>query len=79
MHPDTTELTFHKSSYSNPQNCVEVARYRKSSHSANASDCVEVADLPTGAAVRDTQNRERGHLAFASPEWRAFLAGVRLN
>ncbi|PWV45685.1 uncharacterized protein DUF397 [Nocardiopsis sp. L17-MgMaSL7] len=37
MYPHTTELTFHKSSYSNPQNCVEVA------------------DLPTGAAVRDTK------------------------
>lgn len=61
MYPHTTELTFHKSSYSNPQNCVEVA------------------DLPTGAAVRDTQNRERGHLAFASSEWRALLAGVRLS
>ncbi|WP_431868474.1 DUF397 domain-containing protein [Nocardiopsis eucommiae] len=80
MHPHTAELTFHKSSYSaNESACVEVARYRKSSYSANQNDCVEVADLPTDAAVRDTQNRERGHLAFASPEWRAFLAGVRLN
>lgn len=53
-------------------------RFRKSSYSANPSDCVEIADLPTGAAVRDTQHRDLGHLTFAdSSEWRAFLAAAR--
>lgn len=52
--------------------------FRKSSYSANASDCVEIADLPNGAAVRDTQNRELGHLTFAgSSEWHAFLTVAR--
>ncbi|KOX16698.1 DUF397 domain-containing protein [Nocardiopsis sp. NRRL B-16309] len=52
--------------------------FRKSSYSANASDCVEVADLPGGAAVRDTRHRDLGHLTFADPgEWRAFLAAAR--
>jgi hypothetical protein len=52
--------------------------FRKSSYSANASDCVEVAGLPTGAAVRDTQHRELGHLTFTDlGEWRAFLAVAR--
>ncbi|MEU3017082.1 DUF397 domain-containing protein [Nocardiopsis sp. NPDC007018] len=55
MHPHTTELTFRTSSYSTPQNCVEVA------------------DLPGASAVRDTQNRGRGHLMFPSPEWAALL------
>ena len=71
------ELTFHKSSYGQPKNCVEVARFRKSSYSANANDCVEVADLPTGAAVRDTQNRNLGALAFPSSEWALLLSTVR--
>ncbi|MFE1167498.1 DUF397 domain-containing protein [Nocardiopsis sp. NPDC058789] len=54
--------------------------FRKSSYSTGrGQDCVEVADLPTGAAVRDTQNRELGHLTFASPEWVALLNGVRTN
>lgn len=45
MHPHTEELTFHKSSYSQPtQNCVEVAPFRKSSYSGGRTDnCVEVA------------------------------------
>lgn len=53
-------------------------RFRKSSYSANASDCVEVADLPTGgAAVRDTQHREAGHLEFPQQEWSALLDSIR--
>ncbi|MBQ1084139.1 MULTISPECIES: DUF397 domain-containing protein [unclassified Nocardiopsis] len=74
MHPHIDELAFHKSSYSDRNNCVEVARFRKSSYSgARTENCVEVADLPTGAAVRDTQNRELGALAFPSLEWSALL------
>ncbi|MEU3305778.1 DUF397 domain-containing protein [Nocardiopsis sp. NPDC006832] len=53
--------------------------FRKSSHSGGQTqDCVEVADLPSGSAVRDTQNREAGHLMFPSNEWTALLrASVR--
>lgn len=47
--------------------------FRKSSYSATQNDCVEVADLPAGAAVRDTKNRAAGHLAFDAREWEAFL------
>ncbi|MFE1170669.1 DUF397 domain-containing protein [Nocardiopsis sp. NPDC058789] len=49
------QLAFRKSSYSTPQNCVEVA------------------DLPSGAAVRDTQNRELACLVFPGKEWTAML------
>lgn len=49
------QLSFRKSSYSTPQNCVEVA------------------DLPSAAAVRDTQNRAAGHLVFPVTEWAALL------
>lgn len=52
--------------------------WRKSSYSsARGQDCVEVADLPSSAAVRDTQNREAGHLVFVSAEWSALLRTVR--
>ena len=56
-----------------------ILNFRKSSYSGSGDNCVEVADLPTaGAAVRDTQNRELGHLTFAeSGEWQALLAVVR--
>ena len=52
--------------------------FRKSSYSQGRTEnCVEVADLPSGAAVRDTQHREHGHLAFESAEWSALLGTVR--
>lgn len=59
MHSFPTEASWRTSSYTQQQNCVEVA------------------DTPRLSAVRDTKNRQHGHLAFASPEWRAFVAGVR--
>ncbi|MFL1382109.1 MULTISPECIES: DUF397 domain-containing protein [unclassified Nocardiopsis] len=52
--------------------------FRKSSYSATANDCVEVADLSTGgAAVRDTQNRAAGHITFPATEWAALLDVLR--
>ncbi|WP_067600062.1 DUF397 domain-containing protein [Nocardiopsis listeri] len=53
--------------------------FRKSSYSQGRTEnCVEVADLPSATAVRDTQNREAGHLMFPSNEWTALLrASVR--
>ena len=50
------------------------AGFRKSSHSsAQSQNCVEVADLPCGAAVRDSKHPDAGHLPFPSPEWTGFL------
>ncbi|GHD32413.1 hypothetical protein GCM10007147_36010 [Nocardiopsis kunsanensis] len=51
--------------------------FRKSSYSANAAECVEVADTDSGAAVRDSKNPEHGHLSFAATEWQAFLGDVK--
>ena len=47
--------------------------FRTSSYSSAADNCVEVADGAMGAAVRDTQNRGLGTLAFDADEWQAFL------
>lgn len=48
-------------------------RWHKSSYSGGThQDCVEVAESEF-VLVRDTQNREMGHLAFASSEWANLL------
>ncbi|GAB3695198.1 DUF397 domain-containing protein [Nocardiopsis oceani] len=47
--------------------------FRKSSYSGSGDNCVEVADLLDGAAVRDTQHREAGHLSFPGQEWAALI------
>ncbi|WP_017608535.1 DUF397 domain-containing protein [Nocardiopsis xinjiangensis] len=51
--------------------------FRKSSYSGHDQNCVEVADLPCGAAVRDSKDPEAGHLPFSSSEWTAFLTLAR--
>ncbi|WP_433699117.1 DUF397 domain-containing protein [Nocardiopsis sp. CA-288880] len=52
--------------------------FRKSSYSsARQENCVEVAGAPTGAAVRDTQNRAQGHISFPIGEWAALLTTTR--
>ena len=49
--------------------------WRKSSRSGNSGQCVEVAGLSgNGIGIRDTKNREGGHLTVSAEEWRGFLA-----
>ncbi|MFL1377394.1 MULTISPECIES: DUF397 domain-containing protein [unclassified Nocardiopsis] len=48
--------------------------WHKSSYSSGNNECVEVREHVAGTDVRDTQNREAGHLTFASSEWFAVLA-----
>jgi hypothetical protein len=49
--------------------------WHKSSFSQGDSHCVEVAE-GTVTLVRDTQNRELGHLAVPAREWAAFVADI---
>jgi hypothetical protein len=66
------------SSYSGSDaNCVEVAAWRTSSHSSDQANCVEVAATTTAVGVRDTKDREGGHLTVPAPAWAAFLARHR--
>lgn len=52
--------------------------FRKSSYSsAYGQDCVEVAEAPSGAAVRDSRHPEAGHLVVPAAEWAALLGAVR--
>lgn len=53
--------TWRKSSYSGPEN----------------PNCVECRADNDRVLVRDTGNREHGHLSFSPAEWRVFLAEVR--
>ena len=51
--------------------------WHKSSYSNTGGQCVEVREGLAVVDVRDTQHRERGHLAFPTAEWAALLRGVR--
>lgn len=50
----------------------------KSSYSSGNGACVECALLPGGGmAVRDTQNRDSGTLAFPATAWQSFTDSLR--
>ena len=49
---------------------------RTSSYSSNGENCVEVAPVVGGAAVRDTKHRDGGALSFPAAAWKVFLADV---
>lgn len=50
-----------------------MSEWHKSSYSTSGANCVEVAE-GSETRVRDTQNRELGHLSFSANEWDALLS-----
>ena len=51
--------------------------WRKSTYSnGTGGECVEVADLPGGRAVRDSKHPEGPILVFTSDAWRTFVQGI---
>ncbi|MCA1820337.1 MAG: DUF397 domain-containing protein [Pseudonocardiaceae bacterium] len=53
------------------------AVWRKSSYSsAEGANCVEVAELPSGPAVRDSKDTAGPALTFTIAAWAAFTAAV---
>jgi hypothetical protein len=54
------------------------ARWRKSSYSGSSGgECVEVADLTPGIAVRDSKNQRGPALLFPTAAWSAFVESVK--
>ncbi len=49
----------------------------KSSYSANEGECVEVATMPNGTAVRDSKDPSGPVLRFSDDAWRAFIRGAK--
>ncbi|MEV6819547.1 DUF397 domain-containing protein [Nocardiopsis dassonvillei] len=53
--------------------------WHKSSYSPSHSNCVEAREHAAGVDVRDTQNRELGHLEFAASEWTALVDSLKFH
>jgi hypothetical protein len=54
------------------------AEWRKSSHSSQDGNCVEVARNPPGlVAVRDSKRRDGLVLVVSSHRWTSFVAAVK--
>ncbi|MEU0429490.1 DUF397 domain-containing protein [Streptomyces canus] len=52
------------------------ARWRRSSYSGGANDCVEVAELGGHVAVRDSKDISRAPLLFPKAAMRALVGGI---
>ena len=53
------------------------ATWRKSTYSnGTGGNCVEVAHLPNGRAVRDSKHPEGPILVFTREGWRAFVQAI---
>jgi hypothetical protein len=57
------------------------AVWKKSSGSSDngGNNCVEVAFLEIGVAIRDSKNRTGPALLFTPMEWDAFIVGAKAN
>ncbi|MDI2031481.1 DUF397 domain-containing protein [Saccharopolyspora sp. TS4A08] len=53
------------------------ATWRKSSYSADAGQCVEVAITSTAVGIRDSKNPHAAHLTTAPAQWAAFLTTLK--
>ncbi|MCL8014555.1 DUF397 domain-containing protein [Streptomyces sp. AS02] len=49
-------------------------RWRKSSYSPDASNCVEIAATPTTIHIRDSKNPTGPHLVIQPTTWTDFLS-----
>ncbi|MGP4025943.1 DUF397 domain-containing protein [Actinomadura sp. 3N407] len=58
---------------------VDLSRavWRKSSRSGNGGNCVEIADLHRGVAVRDSKHPTGPKLMFTRADWRTFTDAVK--
>jgi hypothetical protein len=53
------------------------AQWRKSSYSGGGNDCVEVAFVGGGAAVRDSKDPQGGAFRLPAAGWQGLLDAVR--
>lgn len=58
------------------QSIVSNWKWRRST-SCNAGNCVEVAAIDGGVALRDSKNRDGAILTYSRSEWEAFVTGIR--
>ncbi len=55
----------------------ENTTWRTSSYSGSSGDCVQVARVSDGTAVRDSKDTDGPVLTFTADAWRAFVGNVK--
>jgi hypothetical protein len=60
-----------------PGTDLSSALWRKSTYSGGNGSCVEIADLRTAAAVRDSKDPDGPRLVFIAEDWRSFTDSIK--
>ena len=56
---------------------IDRLTWRKSSYSGGTGgQCVEVGRAPEHVGIRDTKNRDLGHLTVSAAAWRTFIKAI---
>ncbi|MFD7704020.1 DUF397 domain-containing protein [Streptomyces caelestis] len=55
---------------------MHTIRWRKSSHSGDSSNCVEMATTPAAVLIRDSKDTSGPRLDLSPATWVVFLAHV---
>ncbi|GAB2327310.1 DUF397 domain-containing protein [Streptomyces griseoincarnatus] len=53
---------------------MQTIRWRKSSHSGDSSNCVEIATTPAAVLIRDSKTTSGPRLGLSPTAWAVFLA-----
>ncbi|WP_306189390.1 DUF397 domain-containing protein [Streptomyces sp. MK5] len=56
---------------------MSTQRWKKSTYSGDASNCVEIATTPTTIHIRDSKTPTAPHLTVTPSAWADFLSPVR--
>ena len=70
-------MTTIRKEHGEPDTDLALALWRKSTYSGGNGSCIEIADLGTAAAVRDSKDRNGPKLIFAAGDWRSFTDSVK--
>ena len=70
-------MTSNRKERREPGTDLSHALWRKSTYSGGNGSCVEIADLGTAAAVRDSKDRNGPRLVFVAGDWRSFIDSIK--
>ncbi|MFE2061502.1 DUF397 domain-containing protein [Streptomyces sp. NPDC059467] len=74
--PPNRATSSRASSRTSERATVHILHWRKSTHSGDSSNCVEMATTPSAVRIRDSKDTSGPHLTVTPSTWAHFVSGV---